>query len=52
MQLLKNAYGVLFGHELNFSQAKEKMAELYGSEQLVKEILDFLKKCNRTLIKR
>lgn len=52
INLLKDAYSILFSHELNFSQAKEKLAEQYGSEELVKEILEFLKKSNRTLIKR
>lgn len=52
IKLLKDAYTILFSHELNFSQAKEKLAKQYGSEELVKEILDFLNKSNRTLIKR
>lgn len=52
IKLLKDAYAIVFSHDLNFSQAKEKLAEQYGSEELVKEILDFLNKSNRTLIKR
>jgi UDP-N-acetylglucosamine acyltransferase len=51
IQLIKDAYSILFSKEHNYSQAKEKLDKEYGNEQLVKDILEFLKKCNRTLIK-
>jgi UDP-N-acetylglucosamine acyltransferase len=52
LKILKDAYAVLFSNDLNFTQAKEKLASEFENERLVKEILEFLNKCNRTLIKR
>ena len=42
---------LLYVPHSNYSQAKEKLDKEYGNEKLVKDILEFLKKCNRTLIK-
>lgn len=51
IKLIKDAYSILFSRELNYSQAKEKLSREYANSELVIDILEFLKKCTRTLIK-
>jgi UDP-N-acetylglucosamine acyltransferase len=48
---IKNAYKVLFNSGLNLSAAKEKIAQDFSDSDDVHQILEFLEKSNRTLIK-
>ncbi|MBN1300882.1 MAG: acyl-ACP--UDP-N-acetylglucosamine O-acyltransferase [Melioribacteraceae bacterium] len=49
---LKDAYNLLYSSGLNISQAKIKIAEVYIDHPLVKNILDFLERSNRTIIRK
>lgn len=49
---IKSAYNILYNSGLNISQAKEKMQETYPDNAYVKNILDFISKSNRSIIKR
>ena len=48
---IKNAYKILFSSGLNISQATEKMKKEFPDNEDVKEILKFIEKSERTLIK-
>ncbi len=48
---IKNAYKILFNSGLNLSDAKEKLKEDFQGNQDVEDILKFLEKSTRTLIK-
>ncbi len=48
--VLKKAYSYVYSKSLNVSQAKEKVAEEFGDNKYVKNILDFLSKSKRGLV--
>ncbi|MBI9073138.1 MAG: acyl-ACP--UDP-N-acetylglucosamine O-acyltransferase [Melioribacteraceae bacterium] len=52
IQTLKDAYKMLFLSGDNLSAAKIKVAEKYADHQLVKNILEFMEKSKRGLVKR
>lgn len=52
MEILKETYALIFGKELNLSQAKDIVKEKYGNHPLVKNVLEFLSQSTRGLIKR
>ncbi|MDR3625494.1 MAG: acyl-ACP--UDP-N-acetylglucosamine O-acyltransferase [Ignavibacteriaceae bacterium] len=50
IEALKKAYGYIYSHSLNVSQAKEKIVNELGDNALVKNVLEFLGKSKRGLI--
>jgi len=50
IEALKKAYGYLYNHSLNVSQAKEKIISEVGDNALVKNVLEFLGKSKRGLV--
>ncbi|MGE5362959.1 MAG: acyl-ACP--UDP-N-acetylglucosamine O-acyltransferase [Bacteroidota bacterium] len=49
---LKDAYNILYTSGLNISQAKEKMRETYPGHPLVENIINFIERSKRTIIRR
>ncbi|MBU1095571.1 MAG: acyl-[acyl-carrier-protein]--UDP-N-acetylglucosamine O-acyltransferase [Ignavibacteriae bacterium HGW-Ignavibacteriae-2] len=49
---LKNAYNILYNSGKNFSEAKLKLKETFAEHPRVNNILDFLAKSNRGIIRR
>ncbi len=49
---LKEAYRIMYSSGLNVSQAKETLSETFPANEHVKNILDFLEKSNRSVIRR
>jgi UDP-N-acetylglucosamine acyltransferase len=50
IEALKKAYGYIYSHSLNVTQAKEKIVNEIGDNELVKNVLEFLGKSKRGLI--
>jgi len=50
IEALKKAYGYIYSHSLNVSQAKEKILNEIGDNELVKNVLEFLSKSKRGLV--
>ncbi len=50
--ILKDAYNILYSSGLNTSQAKDRMKEIYPDNVYVRNILEFLAKSNRTIIRK
>jgi UDP-N-acetylglucosamine acyltransferase len=50
IEALKKAYGYIYSNSLNVSQAKEKIMNELGDNELVKNVLDFLGKSKRGLV--
>jgi UDP-N-acetylglucosamine acyltransferase len=48
---LKDAYKIVYNSGLTFSQAKEKLSGEYGNHPLVKNIIDFMNKSKRSILK-
>ncbi|PID61250.1 MAG: acyl-[acyl-carrier-protein]--UDP-N-acetylglucosamine O-acyltransferase [Ignavibacteriae bacterium] len=49
---IKEIYTMLFSNELNLSQAKGKIEKTFGDDKFAQNILNFLKKSKRGIIKR
>jgi UDP-N-acetylglucosamine acyltransferase len=49
---IKEAYNILYNSGLNTTQAKDKLKDMYSEHLHVKNILNFLEKSNRSLIRR
>lgn len=52
ISVLKKVYGLLYESGLTFSKAKEKIQELYGNIPVAKDVLDFLARSNRGIIRK
>lgn len=52
INVLKSSYDILFNSGLNFSMAKEKIKETYPGNQMVDDILEFLNRSTRGIIRR
>lgn len=52
ISVLKNSYDILYNSGLNFSMAKDKIKETYPDHPLAQDILDFLNRTNRAIIRR
>ena len=50
--ILKNAYSIIFGKELNFADALSKVKEIYPDHKLVGNILKFFDESTRAILKR
>ncbi|MBU0558667.1 MAG: acyl-ACP--UDP-N-acetylglucosamine O-acyltransferase [Bacteroidetes bacterium] len=50
--IIKDTYQILFSSELNFTDAKAKVADTYNDNKLVNNVLEFIQKSNRGIIKR
>lgn len=49
---LKSVYDILYNSKLNVSQAKLRISEEYPDDPLANEVLDFLNKINRGIIRK
>ncbi|WKZ68558.1 MAG: acyl-ACP--UDP-N-acetylglucosamine O-acyltransferase [Melioribacteraceae bacterium] len=49
---LKKVYSIIYDSGLTLTKAKEKIAEEYGDVPSVKELLDFLQRSNRGIIRK
>ena len=47
---LKKVYNYLYSNTLNISQAKEKIGVEFSDNKFAKNVLEFLKKCNRGIV--
>jgi len=50
--IMKNAYSIIFGKELNFSDALKKVKELYPNSLVINNILKFFEDSTRAILKR
>ena len=50
--VLKDAYKIIYSPELNFSQAIEKLKDIYSEHQLVKNIVNFISNSSRGIIRK
>ena len=50
IQILKAAYGLLYNKKLNVAQAKQAIAEEYGNNPLVQNVLDFIENSKRGMV--
>lgn len=49
---LKKVYDILYNSGLTFTKAKEKIKEEYGTVQVAKDVLDFLERSTRGIIRK